>query len=136
MSQLEINHVIHEPTVKRFLTFRGRQLKRLLSCTTWILYVLIEKSITTQYTYCNKAYVVHWFSQTYIIIKGCLSLFHHSILYAGKFQPKNMFFLHEMDNLTSVLMSIEWWNKERQPLIIIFVWENQCTTYALLQYVY
>ena len=29
---------------------------------------------------------------------------------------KNMFFLHEMDKLTAVLMSIEWWNKERQPL--------------------
>ena len=30
---------------------------------------------------------------------------------------KNMFFLHEMDKLTSVLMSIEWWNKGRQPLV-------------------
>ena len=28
-----------------------------------------------------------------------------------------MFFLHEMDKLMSVLMSIEWWNKERRPLI-------------------
>ena len=28
-----------------------------------------------------------------------------------------MFILHEMDKLTSVLMSIEWWNKERQPLV-------------------
>ena len=33
-----------------------------------------------------------------------------------KFSNKNMFFLHEIDKLMSVLMSIEWWNKERQPL--------------------
>ena len=46
--------------------------------------------------------------------KGCLSLFHHSID-----MRTDMFFLHEMDKLTSVLMSIEWWNKERQPLVIL-----------------
>ena len=27
------------------------------------------------------------------------------------------FYRHEMDKLTSVLMSIEWWNKEGQPLV-------------------
>ena len=51
------------------------------------------------------------------ITKGCLSLFHHSIdmrtaliypfhVFVGKFQ-QNTVFLHEMDKLTAVLMSIE-----------------------------
>ena len=54
--------------------------------------------------------------------KGCLSLFHHSIdirtdvnwsisyrkkMFLLENFDKNMFFLHEMDELTSVLMSIE-----------------------------
>ena len=55
-------------------------------------------------------------------IKGCLSLFHHSIdmrtdvnlsiscrknMFLLENFNKNKFFLHEMDKLTSVLMSIE-----------------------------
>ena len=65
-------------------------------------------------------------------VKGCISLFHHSIdmradvslsisCWKNMFLLENfnkiMFFLHEMDKLTSVLMSIEWWNRERQPLV-------------------
>ena len=64
--------------------------------------------------------------------KGCLSLFHHSIdmrtavnlsiscrknVLLLKLSEKNTFFLHEMDKLTAVLMSMKWWNKERQPLV-------------------
>ena len=63
--------------------------------------------------------------------KGCLFLFHHSIdmrtavtlsiscrknMFLLENFNKNKFFLHEMDKVMSVLMSIEWWNKERQPL--------------------
>ena len=46
------------------------------------------------------------------VSKGRLSLFH----LLENFNKKQVF-LHEMDQLTSVLMSIELWNKERQPLI-------------------
>jgi hypothetical protein len=65
-------------------------------------------------------------------VKGCLSLFHHSIdmrtalglsiscrknLFLLKFSNKNSFFPHEMDKLTVVLTSIKRLNKERQPLV-------------------
>ena len=36
-----------------------------------------------------------------------------------KFSNRNTFFLHEMNKLTAVLMSIELWNKERQPLVCL-----------------
>ena len=41
--------------------------------------------------------------------------------FCWKISTKTCFFLHEMDKLTSSRMSIEWWNKERQPLEIYLI---------------
>ena len=48
--------------------------------------------------------------------KGRSILFNHFIDILLKFSNKNTFFLHEMDKLTVVLMSIKWLNKIERPL--------------------
>ena len=67
------------------------------------------------------------------VTKGHLFLFNHFIdmrttvslsiscrknVFLLKFSNKNTFFLHEMDKLTVVLMSIKWLNKIEQPLVL------------------
>ena len=92
---------------------------------------------TSQVLYIHLLWHKKWVSCALVYFglrhtKGCLSLFHNSIdirtavnlfiscrknVFLLENFNKNSFFLHEMDKLMAVLMSIEWWNKERQPLV-------------------
>ena len=47
-----------------------------------------------------------------------LAVFFTYSSYLMKFSKKNTFFLHEMDKLTVVLMSIKWLNKIERPLVL------------------
>ena len=63
--------------------------------------------------------VVQSYSIIFIYMRTTVNLFiscRKNVFLLENFN-KNSFFLHEMDKLMAVLMSIEWWNKERQPLV-------------------